>query len=155
MNNKYNMGITPFEGFLLSHNYTSHYIQDSINFYVRLSFPSDQTMFNGWRTPSSLSTIITRVFDVACSDFTEYVLNDYSYWANIDNGIVEKYLKNLESYAIDAEKFRNLIVSTEFLEGDTANKKSIDRQLFIDKLTEAALILRKYMKEVDDALVLI
>lgn len=153
INKKYNLGITPFEGFILFHNYTSHCLRDSVNFCVRLNFPTDQTMFNGWKTPSNLSTIITRIFDVTQKDFTEYVLDGYSYWIDISNNIVEKHLEHIEGYQDDATEFSNSLPAVDFIDGDNSDDIPLERDIFLKSIKKAALILRKYMKEVDDVLV--
>lgn len=151
MNNKYSMGITPFECFILSHNYSYLDVQDG-NVRVKTNYPSDQTMFNGWRTGADLDTVMSRIFDVNEEDETEYVTSNYTYWFTITPN------KKMGSISDDLVKFADLICMVEFTIGNgggDASKPCSSRDLFIKQMTEAASILRKYINKGDENVVLV
>lgn len=154
LNSKYSLGISPFEGMLLSHGFSMWNSTSDSLYFIRPSYPTDQTMFNGWKTCTKLGTILGRTFDVVFPDRTSNILDGVVYWQSVDETNVINLIKDPKDYLKDSDTFHLSYPFADFLvlrSGD--NEVCPERNIFLSSLKTCSLILRKYMEELSNVMV--
>lgn len=139
----FNLDITPFEMYLLTHSLYAEFGHTVVNGvksiqYIYAMCPTDQTMLNGYSVANNLNTILSRLYDIDRKDFTEPLsTGKFVYWSDIPD---RKYVSRKSG-----EAFTKLLTFPTINLSTSSQEQQLQRHAL--DWQDAAHILRKYLNK--------